>query len=89
MDTVQTIINLTKKCIENRDWFQYTRKDEQPHIKQQNYEDLIKLQKKENITPRICQILFLSQIFRLKSIHLLKKNPFFFLIFFSYQLTHV
>ena len=27
MDTVQTIINLTKKCIENRDWFQYTRKD--------------------------------------------------------------
>ena len=27
-----------------------------------NYEDLIKLQKKENITPKICQILFLSQI---------------------------
>ena len=60
MDTVQTIINLSKKYIEHPDWFQ-------PESIQQNtesihYENLIKLQKKENMTPKICQILFLSQI---------------------------
>jgi len=58
MDTVQTIINLYKKSTENPQWFQ----GDISLQEQVNYESLIKLQKKENMTPKICQILFLSQI---------------------------
>ena len=62
MDTVQTIINLYKKCSENPQWFQNDTSTESTSTEQINYENLIKLQKKENMTPKICQILFLSQI---------------------------
>lgn len=62
MDTVQTIINLYKKCNENPLWFQNDTSTESTSPEQVNYECLIKLQKKENMTPKICQILFLSQI---------------------------
>ena len=61
MDTVQTIMNLYKKCKENPSWFQgdiSVNKTQEPF----NYDNLIKLHKKENMTPKICQILFLSQI---------------------------
>lgn len=63
MDTVQLVINLLKKISDNPDWFQEETQNNvttiENHVK---YEDLIKLQKKENMTPRVCQILFLAQI---------------------------
>ena len=63
MDTVQLIINLLKKITENPAWFQEEDQTNvtttENHVK---YEDLIKLQKKENMTPRVCQTLFLAQI---------------------------
>lgn len=69
IDTVQLIINLCKKCKEHPDWFKITSTTNETSVDTvnaqqhtQNYENLIKLQKKENMTPKICQILFLSQI---------------------------
>ena len=55
-----TLINLSKKYIEHPDWFQL--ESIQQNTESIHYENLIKLQKKENMTPKICQILFLSQI---------------------------
>lgn len=63
MDTVQIIVNLFKKINENPTWFEsVSGTGNESMANKVNYEDLIKLQKKENITPKICQILFLSQI---------------------------
>lgn len=60
-DSVQTIITLKNKVEKSPQWFSL-HQENQSHSSTQEYYNTIKIKKKENMTPFVCQILFLSQI---------------------------
>lgn len=62
-DSISIILALVKKCETYPQWFvQNTTTQETSNEQNNNYVNTIKLKKKDNITPQICQILYLAQI---------------------------